>query len=764
MKTKIFLFIFFLSFVGCGLWNDFTTYFNLYYNTSLLFETAEEAILAERKDIFVLSEPNIPTTANQNLNKVIEKCSKILQFNYESSFVDEALLMTGKAFYYQKSYTKSVRKFNELRVKVPDSELIPEARLWIAKAEMQQKNFLVAANTLNELKSYAINNKEDKFYVSILIEETRLALFQKNNEDAVKACKELLNTRASSEILSQAAYQLGEIYFALGDYKNAAKAYKDVFLYSISFDVELNAEIKYAKSLSAIGEYEESFDIFNKLRSQEKNSASFAQIDFETALLYKAKGSYDEAFAKFKSIDTAFASSLYAGAARYELGELFEYHFLNYDSAYFYYSKASTSGSIPEYVQNIRTKNSTFSKFNLTRITLNGYLEQIYYAENPDAFTRDSIAFYSELERKKKLEENPFFQDEPDTTGTGVITELEDEGKGETGEDFPPKENNPQLVIKPNENPEILKLPPKKPTLSADTLHYFIAKYKYDLANLYFNEIKNYDSAYYYYNELTVKYSEQSIYPYVLYAFGTYFIEINKKDIADSLFNIIYENYKNEKIVNAAAEQLGRPKIVFDFDPAEDEYVAAESLMLQKEYNPAMNGFYSIFLKYPTSPFAPKSLYTYGYILENHLMKLDSAASIYDTLIANYPISIYANNVRGKVAEYKADVLLQRQLKQDSINAEKKKLEQLEQQKQKELEEKNQSNKKIDEEKKEVIEKNEIETEEEENPDSEKMKEEEKPELEFSMFDSKVFYNLFLKHKVNESVKCNFDWLNNYVA
>ena len=95
-----------LLFAGCNLWQNFTTYFNLYYNTKTLFREAEDEIFLQKRDLFETEPLVIPGTANTKLTKVIEKSSKILQFNSNSDYVDDALLMLGKSFYYQKNYQK----------------------------------------------------------------------------------------------------------------------------------------------------------------------------------------------------------------------------------------------------------------------------------------------------------------------------------------------------------------------------------------------------------------------------------------------------------------------------------------------------------------------------------------------------------------------------------------------------------------------------------------------------------------------------------
>ena len=41
---KILLVYFLLFFSGCGIWTDFKTYFNTYYNAKVIFEEAEEKL------------------------------------------------------------------------------------------------------------------------------------------------------------------------------------------------------------------------------------------------------------------------------------------------------------------------------------------------------------------------------------------------------------------------------------------------------------------------------------------------------------------------------------------------------------------------------------------------------------------------------------------------------------------------------------------------------------------------------------------------
>ena len=200
------------------------------------------------------------------------------------------------------------------------------------------------------------------------------------------------------------------------------------------------------------------------------------------------------------------------------------------------------------------------------------------------------------------------------------------------------------------------KNPPVRPTISIDSVKSIIVKNEYDLANLFFTELNVPDSAYYYYKNIIENFPDSRYHSRSLYSLGTYYNGVGRKEEADSIFNFIYDNYKNENIVNAAAVQLKKPLINLTYDPADELYGDAEKILLEKKYSESVNKFYNIFREYPKSPFAPKALYAGGWILENELKLLDSAAVFYDSINAKYPQSLYASNIKSKLTFYQGEI------------------------------------------------------------------------------------------------------------
>ena len=62
-------------------------------------------------------------------------------------------------------------------------------------------------------------------------------------------------------------------------------------------------------------------------------------------------------------------------------------------------------------------------------------------------------------------------------------------------------------------------------------------------------------------------------------------------------------------------------------------------------------------------------MYASAYILENDLFLLDSAAAVYDTLIAKYPTTVYIKKISQKVTAYKQEKARIQKALQDSLNA-----------------------------------------------------------------------------------------------
>jgi len=730
-KDRIFVLLALLIFLsGCSVWENFTTYFNLYYNADDLFEKAEEQILEQKKDLFATEPPAIPGSAASELQKVIEKCSNILQFSPNSGYVDDALMMLGKSFYYQKSYLKSRRKFEELISTQPESGYFLEANLWIGKCDMRLKKYPEGLAKLSEVRTVAVEEGEDEIVEEAYIEEI---VYRKTIDDipgAIASANEFLKISDNDKINAELWYEVGNLNVEVDDVENAVVAYKNVFEYSPDYDLEVSAKLKLGKALRELGESEEALSLFEDMRSEDKYEEKLSDIELEIGITQAKLGNYQEAIDELTIVDTTYKNTPSSGAAKYELASVYEGGLKRLDSAAVYYQKASTSTLPKEYIDLAKDKNRLFTRYTSLRATQNKYGKQLFYLLNPDEFVKDSaryvedsLAIAEEISNVKELQEiwsglDTLMRGRQDTTGfyqdsvkvaDTLVTFLKDSLQSVNRDSIfswikNPKPEDSLLVVKfdsmltyrtfdPNAKeklekerreqelfanqlvaslPDTLKFknnPPKRPKITEDSLGTLLARNQLDLGNLFLSELSFPDSAFWYYSSNLTDYPQTNEYANTLFAMGTYYLTVNDKNKADSLFNIVYNDYQNESIVNAAADMLKKPFIDLTYDPAMDEYKKAEKFLLAGEYYTALSKLKEIPELYPSSPIASKSIYTSGWIEENELNNPEKAAEYYDTLIARYPASEYVRVIAPKVTTYKQEKRKHEMALKDSLEA-----------------------------------------------------------------------------------------------
>lgn len=643
IKKNILLLILLIFTGGCGVWTNFTTYFNLYYNTKHLFDDAEKEILAQRSDLFSPTIPQLNTTTEQKLQKVIQKCSNILQFKSDSKYVDDALLMLGKTFYYQQNYLKSERELNELLATQKDSDLRLEAQLWIGKCQLKLQDFSTGLKTLAGVQKEAMDNGDDDILESVLVEELKFKVASKDYDGAIKASENFLKISNDNTVCAKVAFELGKLYEIQNDEESAAKAYAKVLDYSPPYEMELNSKIAYGSALLKAGHKNEAFNLFDDMSSEDKYKDAFDHINYKKGVTLDSLERYQEALNVLVQVDTTYRNTQYAGAARFEIGKLYEYDLNNFDSAYTYYLKAKSSVVPHEYLESLIKKAEKFRKYNELKDNLDFNKTQLRYALNPESFVNDSIAYVKMLDSVKQMEK--------ENLNTPNLTE---------GRSFRnTRENNLRDIAPPSFQTRALELlktkPPEKPVVNADSIKRKIVFAEYELGNLFYSGFNIPDSAYYYYSDILQNYPETGYRAKTLFVMGNLFLANGDTTKADSLFNYIYDNYKNDQIVNVVAGILNKPTISFDYDRAESIYEQAETELNKQSYNTSINYLTSIYSNYPKSMLAPKALYAEGWILENKLDKPDSAAIIYDSLTSRYPKSEYAINVSSKLRYYHSE-------------------------------------------------------------------------------------------------------------
>ncbi|MCK5596897.1 MAG: tetratricopeptide repeat protein, partial [Candidatus Eisenbacteria sp.] len=120
-------------------------YYNTFYHAQAAAREAE--LLRES------SAPGAPAgpAERELLERVVEKCGRVLQLHPDSSWADDALLLLGTTHYYQGRYESAERRLTEFLSLHPDSELLPEAEYMLASVLLESGNPVSAETYLERL-------------------------------------------------------------------------------------------------------------------------------------------------------------------------------------------------------------------------------------------------------------------------------------------------------------------------------------------------------------------------------------------------------------------------------------------------------------------------------------------------------------------------------------------------------------------------------------------------------------------------------------
>ncbi|MBI4810888.1 MAG: tetratricopeptide repeat protein, partial [Ignavibacteriales bacterium] len=389
MSVKLGLITFLIFFfTGCSVYDNVTSYFNTYYNAKKFFDEAEREIEKtpqKDRDTNYFPAYNISKGIEDKLDKVIEKCSKLIQLYPQSSWVEDAIVMIGKSYVYKGESESAIRKFNELLENFPTSDLLLTSRLWKARAQYNSKREDEAITSVDELVPDAQANGEEDIAIEALMLKGQILIEREDYTAAQASYEKAISFSGSGDLLAIAQFQLGLCHARLSHYLEAAEAYAKVTDYNPTVVKEFQAQIRGGMMLSTAGEYTSALDIFESLQSQALKPDERGLVELEMANTYKRMNDTAIAFEMYDRIDTIYKRTDAAAKSYYERGLSFENDFSDYRNALGFYEKAKAEFPSSEITQIAQRKVQYLTRYFKLRESLTKFDSLLYLKLSPDS-------------------------------------------------------------------------------------------------------------------------------------------------------------------------------------------------------------------------------------------------------------------------------------------------------------------------------------------------------------------------------------------
>ncbi len=619
-------------------------YYNTFFNAKSYYRKAYNET---RKNV----SGNPGTVEISHYEKAIEKSLRLIDLYPESKYVDDALLIAGKSYYYQRDYHKARRKFLELKTNYPNSPYFVESRIWLAKTDIALGQFETATTELNNI---IIEEKLNKYRSEVLYHMGKLHERNQDFDRAVLAYEDAL--LAGPGVLKQ------DIFFAAGaDYDTLNQLDKAIVYYeklkklNPSPELQFEASFRIAKITKKQNRVDEAIRLFENLLGDEKYKKWIPNIELEIAECLHLKMKVDEAILAYQDIIQQHQKSEQAAQAYFKMGQLYETVKKEYDRALDAFQLVRTTSGRSVYADSADIKKRDLMRLQALRQVISmarrGENGEVIVADLEKAGTDSLLDHETSMTDSTALDSTEITGiDARDRDGTtGNVAGLP--GEKSRGRVFPDAHDDIRSGLPPDssaasgakkiaENPELK-------TFRIEELD----KNLLLLGELYLFRFHLPDSAANQYRRLTHEFPES---PYAAQALFnlSYIAGIYDSDpnTADSLNRKLIADYPMTRFANVARTAFNLEPVLLKQDSIAMMIAEAENALdVLNDPWASMNIYSNVLHNGTDEETRSKVLYSMAWISEVRLDSVEMAAVFYDSLVHSCPQSPLAQKASLKM-------------------------------------------------------------------------------------------------------------------
>ncbi len=351
MKNVVYILL--LSFIvaGCGVfgqgWKNFNAYYNTFYNAKQFYNSGEREVKRQQPEVSQIDLINIfpePVNAGaEDFEQAINRGSGILRNHEESKFVNRAIFIIGKSYFYRSEFFSALEKFQELEV-LAEEDLQKEAVFWQGRTFFQLNNYAEGINLLENRLS-ALQNSPSEINYSTYAILGQLYASSQNWSAASEYLEMAANGFQNSEVKARTFYLLGQVYEELEENGSALYAYSRSNEISTDFDLEYNALYKEADVSRRIGSFPRAESIYRSMLRDDKYFEIYNELLYEVARTQQLRGNTETAIDSYRSVLGSRIQTiqpLTKAKVYYSLAQIYRDNVGDYALAAAYFDSAST--------------------------------------------------------------------------------------------------------------------------------------------------------------------------------------------------------------------------------------------------------------------------------------------------------------------------------------------------------------------------------------------------------------------------------------
>lgn len=339
---------------GCGgavqqSWTNFRAHYNTYYNAEKSFHSGQEKVLNQSLSIDPENPVRVhrqpPQVAAEEFQNTIDKGAQIIRRFPNSKWVDNALFLMGKSYYYRKEYYLGLQKFEELYEVTEDPTLKQKSVIWKGRTLLELQQYSEAVSYLEEELTVSQGKWEPelKAKVRVLIAEHHAML--EDWQDAYKQLESSVRELSSRALKMRAYFLYAQVHEELGNYNRAYLIFDRVTSVYTDYQYSYWAELRKGKIARKVGNIDQAYYIFSSMSKDDKNFERMDEIIFQIAKTEQVRGEIESSEKRYKRLLGSTInqpSPEVQSKTYYQLGKIHSDHYNDYETAAAYFDSSST--------------------------------------------------------------------------------------------------------------------------------------------------------------------------------------------------------------------------------------------------------------------------------------------------------------------------------------------------------------------------------------------------------------------------------------
>lgn len=642
MKRHLYIVLFPFLLAGCFSpvkqgWNDFTAYYNTFYNAKQVFNEGLELNNRQQPDLDISRPIRIhtsPTDAgHEEFERAIEKGASILRDHSESSYVSPALSLIGQSYFYRQEYFSALEKFQELAQFSGGREL-QDAIIWQGRTYLEMELYGEGIRVLNQEIDYVEDWDSDKL-AQVQAVLAQLYVGDEDWDAASAALHASAGELERNQLQARAYFLHGQVQERLGNEFQALAAYRLSSEILTEYGIEFNSRRKLAEMYRETGDFDAALSQYRTLERDDKFLEFHSELRFEIAKTYHEMNDSQAAISRYNEVlSDRFdpPSNRVKGQVYYGLAEIYRNQLNNFQMAAAYYDSANSfranlpDSEEPEKVdeiarafgeyasikQDISHIDSLLTLAEMTPAELDSVLLDIREEMEAESDEREaqlvinesditdpedaveSVEFgFLNINDPARLEQasmrfRAIWGDRPlvdnwRRQGSILVSVIEDERGEEVGEQ--PPAGNRFVSENGSENVpgvDLSEIPFEEPQRQQALRNQ--KQLKYRLGNLFFLSLNMPDSARIYFDEVIESSQSDDLKARAIYSMAELELEYGNRREAERYSNLLFENYPSSIFAERLEARLGLDQGNFRQIGASDSTLDQYYLM-QEQYS-----------------------------------------------------------------------------------------------------------------------------------------------------------------------------------